>query len=122
MKYCTFLFALLLLNCSLDGTDPEDITCTDVFVYGLHVTIRDNTTNQPITDNLTVIARDGAYEEELESVEGSDFFVGAGERGGVYIIEVTSPNYQDYTSGSIQVNEDQCHVITQRVEILLQPN
>ena len=81
MKYCTFLFALLLLNCSLDGTDPEDITCTDVFVYGLHVTIRDNTTNQPITDNLTVIARDGAYEEELENVEGSD--LGSKERAGV---------------------------------------
>lgn len=122
MKYRILLLALLLFNCSLGGTEAEEVVCTEEYVYGLHVTVKDNTTNEPITENITVIARDGAYEEALENVDGTDYFIGAGERAGVYIIEVTSPNYESHTSEAIAVYENLCHVITRRVEILLQPN
>ena len=122
MKYRFLLLFLVIFSCSLEGTDPEEFVCTEEFVYGLQVTVRDITTNDPITNNITVIAKDGTYEEQLENMEGTIFYVGAGERPGIYIIEVTSPDYEDYTSETITVFSDPCHVVTQRVEIMLQPN
>lgn len=122
MKYCTLLLALLFFGCSLDGIEPEEIVCTDEFVYGLQVIVRDNTTNDPITSGITVVAIDETYEEELQLAQGEDFYIGAGERPGNYIIQVTSANYVTFNSDVIQVSATQCHVITRVVEILLQPN
>ena len=121
MKYLTLILALLFLGCSLDGTEPEEVVCTEEFVYGLQVFVRDNTTNDPITSGITVVAIDSGYEEELMLAQGEDFYIGAGERPGNYIIQVTSDDYVTFNSGVIQVTANQCHVITRLVEILLQP-
>jgi len=102
--------------------DKDPIICTEEFVYGLSVTVKDANTNAVITENIAVTAKEGAYEEELMNTEGMDSFFGAGERSGNYIIEVIADGYQDFISDVIRVGEDQCHVIPEILEIMLQPN
>jgi len=56
------------------------------------------------------------------TIEDNNSFTGAGERAGTYTLTVVSPNYQTFTSEPITVLADQCHVITEEIEIILQPN
>ena len=102
--------------------DKEPVFCTEEFVYGLSVTVKDANTGSIIIENITIIARDGDYEEQLMTFEGANNFFGAGERPGNYILEVTAEGYENYTSEVIEISSDECHVIPEIVEILLQPN
>lgn len=115
-KIVLILVLAILISCSSDDTNSQN--CTEVYVFGLDVTIKDVNTQNILTEGITVTAKDGAYEEQLLRIEGSDYFLGAGEREGSYIIEVTSNNYQTLTSNPILVErtEDDCHVITQVLE------
>ncbi|MBT8272785.1 MAG: hypothetical protein KJO77_03195 [Bacteroidia bacterium] len=118
MKYLIVFALILLTQCESDN----QVICTEQFVYGLNVIVKDAETAEIITDNISVVARDGNYEEELMNIEGFDAFIGAGERPGDYIIEVSSTAYQMFTSELIQVDADECHVIPQVVDIELIPN
>lgn len=64
------------------NSDDEDILCTEIFVYGLSVTLKDANTDALITEDVTVSGIDGSYEETLMRIESSNSFVGAGERAG----------------------------------------
>ncbi|HMC01045.1 MAG TPA: hypothetical protein VKN14_08430 [Flavobacteriaceae bacterium] len=120
MKYVLFSLMLFLAMCNTND-DDDQVFCTEQYVYGLSVIVKDANTNNIITENITVIARDGNYQETLMTIEGVDSFFGAGERAGSYFIEVTSTNYQPYISAAVLVAEDVCHVIPENVEIFLQP-
>ncbi|MDY2586075.1 hypothetical protein [Winogradskyella aquimaris] len=121
-KFILFLIVITLLACNSDDSNPQ--YCTEEYVYGLSITLRDAVDNTIVTDGLTVKASDGFYEEELMRIENSNNFFGAGEREGTYIIEITSTNYQDFTSDPILVTrtDDDCHVITEIIEFQLTPN
>lgn len=121
-KFILSLIVVTLLACNSDDSNPQ--YCTEEYVYGLSITLRDAVDNTIITEGLTVTASDGFYEEELMRIENSNNFFGAGEREGTYIIEITSTNYQDFTSDPILVarTDDDCHVITEIIEFQLTPN
>ena len=119
MKY-TLLFLITFLT-TCDKLD-DGLICTDQFVYGLNVIVKDASTNDIIVEGLTITATDGEYEEELMNFPNSTNYVGAGERPGNYIITVTSPHYQAYSSQTIAVGADECHVVPEIVEIFLQAN
>lgn len=121
-KFILSLIVVSLLACNSDDSNPQ--YCTEEYVYGLSITLRDAVDNTIITEGLTVTASDGFYEEELMRIENSNNFFGAGEREGTYIIEITSTNYQDFTSDPILVGrtDDDCHVITEIIEFQLTPN
>src|SRR6218665_1718186 len=119
------LLATALLTTSCNSTDDENdpINCTQEFVSGLHVTVLDNTTGQPLVEGVTATAVDGTYTETLELVTGlENLFIGAGERVGNYTITVTKSGYQTYTSSPITVTRDVCHVITQSLTVNLRSN
>ena len=126
MKIKNLIFSIFLLvivfSCSDSDDGDDQVNCTLELVYGLNVTVKDVNTNNIITENITVIITDGEYVEELMNTEGFDSFVGAGEREGSYIIEITSDSYQDFTSEVIEVGRTICHVVPESVEVLLQPN
>jgi len=82
--------------------------------------VLDATNQQLIGDAATVIATDGNYSEELEFY--SEYFVGAGERAGDYIVTISAEDYETYTSETITLLEDECHVIPQSFTISLTPN
>lgn len=112
------------MSCSSDDDNSNPNYCTEIFVYGLKVTIEDAVTNAIVTQGISVTAKEGSYEEQLMTIENSDYFIGAGEREGTYVIEITSNGYQTFTSNSIDVvmTDDGCHVITEELEFVLQPN
>jgi hypothetical protein len=121
---------ILLLSCSviLNACKNDDNSnaqiCTEIFVYGLNVTLKDANTNAIITEDVTITATDGTYQETLMTTESIESFFGAGEREGSYIITVNSDNYQTFISDPIVValTEDDCHVNPQVLEFLLLPN
>lgn len=123
-KLILLSLVFLLLSCNSDDDNSNPINCTEIFVFGLKVTVKEAATNAIVTEGLTLTARDGSYEEQLIRAESSDFFIGAGEREGTYVIKITSNDYQTYTSISVLVEktEDDCHVITEALEYALQPN
>ena len=123
-KFVLLSLTILMLSCTSDNDIPDPINCTEIFVYGLKVTAIDGVTGSIIANQLTVKAIDGSYEEQLMRIENSDYFIGAGERQGNYIIEITSNDYQTFLSANIIVakTEDGCHVITEELEFTLQPN
>lgn len=118
MRFIGLFFLILLTQCD---NDKDPILCTEEYVYGLSVTVKDANTSFTITENITVIANDGEYEEELMTDEDFGDFFGAGERPGNYIIEVIADGYEAYTSEVIQVDAGECHVIPEALEIVLQP-
>ena len=119
MKYfLTFLLFCSLLSCKND--DNSNINCTEQFVFGLTITVFDASTQELIGDTATVIATDGNYSEELMFF--SESFAGAGERAGNYIVTVSAEGYETYTSETIIILEDECHVINQSFQIYLTPN
>lgn len=123
-KFIQLSLVFLLLSCNSDIDNFNSINCTEIFVFGLKVTVKDVVTNAIVTEEITVIARDGTYEEQLIRTENSNCLIGAGERHGNYVIEITSNDYQTFTSTSVVVEktEDDCHVITEELEFALQPN
>jgi hypothetical protein len=119
MRFIVLLALLLYTQCNKDKSPNF---CTEEFVYGLNVTVKDANTGVLVTENITIIARDAEYEEQLITFEGIDNFLGAGERSGNYILEVNAKGYENYTSEIIYVDSDECHVIPQVLEITLKAN
>jgi len=121
MKYINvLLLTLLLVSCNND--DNDGVGCTEIFVSGLNVTVRNAVTNEALRDGIVVTAVDGDYVEVLSTVDLSFIFFGAGERSGNYILTVTGTGFETFTSETISVGADACHVITEVVEVSLQPN
>ena len=123
MKIKFLIFSILLIsftNCDIND-DSDQIICTEQYVFGLNITLKDATTSTIITSDVEVVAKDGDYEETLMTIEGIGSFFGAGERPGTYIVTVTSANYETFTSDPITLTSDVCHVIPKAFEFLLQP-
>lgn len=106
-------------SCSDDDDQVNAAPCTDVVTPGLEITVKDGGTT--LTNGITVTATDGDYIEQLNPSEETGIFKGADEREGNYIITVTGDGYQPYTSETITVTSDECHVITQEVTVNLAP-
>ncbi|MFI0429820.1 carboxypeptidase-like regulatory domain-containing protein [Mariniflexile sp. HMF6888] len=114
------VLSICFISCKTDDA-PDSTVCTEQFVYGLNITLKDATTSNIINSDVEVIATDGNHQETLMTGYGSDSFFGAGERPGTYIVTVTSPNYQTFTSDPITLISDKCHVIPKTFEFSLQP-
>jgi len=122
MKKLMIILFVICTSCSLDEQDTEDpIFCTTDQVAGLEIIVRDAAnTDTIITTGITVVAQDGDYIETLVNFPESNLFTGAFERVGTYIITVRANGYETFTSSiPIVVDQDICHVITERREIFL---
>lgn len=123
-KFVILLFVVLCFACSGDDDTEkqEPVACTDEFVFGLSVQVRDAATNAIIPGGVIVVARDGSYTETLDFI--FDTHVGAGERPGMYTLTATKDGFATKTAGPITVvlDEDMCHVITQSLTIALEAN
>lgn len=116
MKYLAFFCLFLCLAC--DDADDNN-PCTDEIVPGLHVEVKDATTSAVLTDGVEVTVSDGEYEETLNLV--GEAFEGADERSANYIITVTKAGYIPFSSSTVAVPQNSCHVITIPVTVQLQP-
>lgn len=123
-KLVVLFFVAMCFACSGDDdkvvTDP--VECTEEFVFGLSVQVRDAATLAIIPNGVTVVAQDGSYTETLDFM--FDTHVGAGERPGAYTLTASKDGFITKMAGPITVamDEDMCHVITQSVTITLEAN
>lgn len=114
---------LIIANSCEKETQCESAKiCTLQAVSGLIVNVRLQNSNDLETTNVTVTIKEGAYTENLVANPPYQLaFTGAVERKGNYIITVTKPGFKTFTSGTIKVEADCCHVIPKVVEVVLQP-
>lgn len=115
-----FLCGLFIfLSCTSNKID--DINCTQEARAGLNITVKDAVSNQVLGNGITVTAKDGNYMETLEFYNANNpVFSGAYEREGTYIISVSGAGYVTFVSGAILVTADECHVIPQQLQVILQ--
>lgn len=120
-KLVLFCLIALTLSCN-NNDDPGDVVtnCTEIFVFGLSIQVKDANTDAIILQGITVTAVDGDYTEEL--IFNFDRFIGAGERAGTYVLTVEAEGYQTLVTDPIVVDADECHVMTQERSLSLQPN
>lgn len=119
-RYFLYILIAILVSCNSDN--DQGTLCTEEFIFGLSIEVKDATAGDPVIENITVVATDGTYSEELQIT--SDFLVyyGAGERAGDYIITITGDDYQHFVSDVITVLADECHVITEFRTFEIQPD
>lgn len=101
---------VLLAGCYQGGT-VEPVLCTKQFVYGLTVTVVDQSTSNPIAAAATMTLRDGSYEEVVTDSWDGSTLSGAGERPGTYTITIEHPAYTTWTRAGVTISADECHVI-----------
>jgi hypothetical protein len=113
---------LLASTCEKDDRDKDGIVCTEQAVSGLNVkvSLQDDTSSNP--SGIIVTAKDGLYTEDLivHDASKSDFY-GAIERKGNYSITVSKTGYKTFTSSTITVTADRCHVIPKIITVVLEP-
>jgi len=110
-----------MLSSALVACTPEG-ACSDVFVYGLSVSVLNGQTGAPVCD-ATVTASDGSFSTTLELTRQFDSdggfecaYLGAGERGGTYALDVkVGAAEKKFTD--LVVNKGVCHVQTRRVTV-----
>ena len=102
-----------LVGCVLEAP------CTDLFAYGVNVTLTNAVTGEPVS-NATLTLAEGSYTEVMQSIPTGDY-VGAGERAGTYTLTATAPGFQPQTISDIVVTADRCHVQGVHLDVALQP-
>ena len=112
---------LMLLGCRTVGIG-EPIVCTEQFVYGLNVTVLDQSTGAAIAADATMTLQQGTYEEVVTDSWDGTTLSGAGERPGIYAVTVEHPGYQTWTLAGVVVTADECHVIPVSLTAALVPN
>jgi len=121
MKKLYLLILIMSVSCSFDEDTVNPNFCTEDFRAGLEVTVKDQQTGRILVDSVIVVVKDGSYTETLKNFENTNTFTGAFERKGTYIITVSKMGYKTYVSDPpIVVDEDLCHVITEKLNVVLQ--
>lgn len=100
------------------SSPPVPIVCTQEYVYGVVVALRDPD-GDPI-DDATLILSDGNYSEEMDSQEPG-LYVGAGERPGTYRLSISAPGFEPQVLQQITVSSGTCHVTVAARQIVLSP-
>jgi hypothetical protein len=118
MRQAGWLAGLVLAGCA----DNNLLACTEEARPGLSVTVRDSVTGGVVTQNVRVVARDGAHADTATwSVPGSGVHSLAYERAGIYEVTVEHPSYLVWRRSGVEVIADQCHVQTVSLVARLQP-
>jgi len=113
------LASCVLFCCLIPAVNCIDLwpgqACTAIYVYGLSATVIDADTGQPI-ENAVLTLREGNYVEVMMHLPTGSY-AGAGERAGTYNLTIHVPDVATDTIHDITIEEDECHVIGQALEI-----
>jgi hypothetical protein len=131
MKFIIPFLLFILIGCSSndDSNITEDPCINQGFSIGLIVKVLDIVTGEFIENDITVKATKGSSTYTLQL--GTDGVTGEKNYFGIYMgqegtyrVTVISSIYEYYISEpiTIEVSEDGCTLITEYLEINLQPN
>jgi len=120
MKSLLLCSLFVFLSCTSNKID--EIQCTEEARAGLNITVKNAANNQVLGTGIKIIAKDGNYTETLEFFNANNpVFSGAWERAGTYLVTVSGVGYTTFVSDAITVTADECHVIPQQLQVVLQP-
>ena len=127
--FCLLIFTTQLISCNSGDNEGESelIACTAVYVYGIRVNLNDSITGEAIsTCDVSYSITEGAHIDTNEftggiSCENITFIRGAGERSGVYDVNIKKSGYELWESIGVIVNNDYCHVVPVVLEAFLVP-
>lgn len=121
------LAALVPLLAACPENPFEDVVCTMEARPALHVVAHDARTGTPLNGGYTVVARTGSLVDSVTVPENAphwDPAWGASlahEQAGRYEVTVRRAGYAEWKRSGIEVERDECHVRTVRVDAQLQP-
>jgi len=110
-------FVLLLLTSGCKS--PLDVVCTAQFVYGVTVTVLDESSGEPIANGATLTIRDSGYVEVVTDSFDGRTLSGAGERPGRYTLTVERAGYGAWVRDGVVVLRGECHVTPVSLEARL---
>jgi hypothetical protein len=117
------LLGLTLLAAACDEGSLSPVACTEQFVFGLQMEVREADGGAPAAQGAVATVTDGDYVEVVAGpISGGPdalFLVAAGERAGTYDIEVAREGFETWDTTGVVVDEDICHVITEQVPVFL---
>ncbi len=108
MLVISTIVGIAVVGCT-PGAPVDDIACTEIFVYGVNVTVTDADSGDPVLGATLTLTEDGFSETLIEMSDGA--YAGAGERAGTYTLTVDANDFVSQTIENIVVTEDECHVI-----------
>jgi hypothetical protein len=105
-------------------TEPKAMPpCTPSIEPAITVVVSDSRTQKPL--EATVVVKDGSFQETLEwngvTPTGHTIYGGAFERPGRYTITVSRDGYATFVMTGVNVDKDDCHVMTRQLKVNLQP-
>lgn len=118
--------AMLASGCTREPTSSQEFACTTSVEPALVVFISDSVTARPLASAAVGVARDGLFQDSLRPrlfSSAGELLArsGADERQGVYRVTVTLAGYRTWTSGTVAITRNVCHVNTQTLLARLQP-
>ncbi len=117
MRWLIAALLVWILGCPLNMLPPSGgIVCTEIFIYGINLTLTDEA-GEPIT-GATVTLTSGDFSETMLDL-GSGVYAGAGERAGTYSMLIEADGFGSETVADIVVDADECHVIPVAREVAL---
>lgn len=120
MRRALLSLVLLVAASSSLAACEVGMSCSTQYVFGLVVTVRDATTQVPLT-TATVTLVDGAWREALTAQPLDTVYRGAGEREGTYAITVSAPGYRTSAARTVTITGDECHVQPVSITVDLTP-
>ena len=122
MRFATVSIALsaaLLTGCKgIIGIPDDPIACTDIAVASTTVEVVDDF-GDPIHTAEVTYSVDGGQERACEQITGISWVCGW-EEAGTFEIRADAP-YHEAASVTVEVGEDECHVIQEQVVVELPP-
>lgn len=95
----------------------EELDCTTIAVASVNLSVVDFD-GQPVPDASASYVVDGQDPQACESV--LDGFICGWEVAGTFTVTASAPGYQEAT-GEVTVGADECHVIPESLELVLEP-
>ena len=117
------LFSAACLAAAGCGLIFDGRACTEVYAYGLTVTVADEN-GEPVTGAALTLT-DADYTETIPGPPGTGIeleggvYLGAGERAGTYTLTIEAEGFEPVTIDNIVIEADECHVIGVTREVAL---
>lgn len=106
-----------LVGCTRDSSLA--VTCTDIALPGLGVSVVDAGTRLPLDQTALVVARTAAFADTARVSDQSVYWL-LTERPGTYTVSVSAPGYALWQRNGVIVSSDRCHVRTVELTAPLQ--
>lgn len=111
---------LLLVPVAALTACDEPVMCTDIAMASVQVHVEDADGNPISGATLTWNQADAVGEPQpCESYGGGDYTCGY-EAAGALVIEVSALGFAEETV-TVEVSADECHVITEQIDVVLEP-